>query len=164
MTQPDLEPQLRRWKRLALGAGIAAGVCILLAILLLWGRVAWSGDPRLVGVWVCDHQRTMERARQAMSPNVKFEALDRLYSEMRYVYDGSRWCMDVGKGKKVDWYRYEVIGRDAHSVVIRTIDPLPPDLDHLELSQFTVIHFESKDRFWVEEPYLGVREYYRRAK
>ena len=57
--------------------------------------------------------------------------------------------------------RYEVLGRDKYSVVIREIDPKPSALD---LTEFAVIHFEGPDSYWLYTKVGGIREFFNRVR
>ena len=57
--------------------------------------------------------------------------------------------------------RYEVLGRDTMSVVIRDIEskPSPPDE-----TEFSVIQFDGSDSYWLYTKIGGVKEYFKRVK
>ena len=62
-------------------------------------------------------------------------------------------------------FRYEVLGKDKLSVVIREIKDKPSPLDGMfELSEFTVIQFDGPDAYWVTTQIGGIREYFKRVR
>lgn len=81
---------------------------------------------------------------------------------MRITYTSNTVTSDL-EGT-LETSRYEVLGKDQHSIVIREINRKPSPLDDLELSEFTVIHFESPDSYWLYTQIGGVQEYFKRVQ
>ncbi len=110
---------------------------------------------RLRGIWQSDGPRTVKewRFRKRVRPKHR-ELILALFGKLRVTY-GRRfrqWQMDGALYR----HRFEVLGSDPESVVIRYEDPLFGDwrLEH--------IRFEDGDRYWISVG--GNREWFVRVK
>ena len=81
---------------------------------------------------------------------------------MRITYTSNTLTTELGGW--VETSRYEVLGKDQHSVVIRGINQQPSLMDDLELSEFTVIHFEGPNSYWLYTQVGGVQEHFKRVQ
>lgn len=157
----DAEKSLLFWKRIAIASLVIAVLASGLALLLL--RFRFQQDDRLLGVWQSDADRTIAALREAQPVDDSREAtLRRLFGKLRITYTGTTYTSDLDGSTETS--RYEVAGKDDRSVVIREIDPKPSVLDDvLEPSQFTIIHFEGPDTYWLHIQHSDMREYFRRV-
>lgn len=132
-------------------------------------------EPRLLGTWLSDADRTVDYQRQQGNLTAEREtAMRKVYGYVRWTFDATR-CRselpaDNGLGLRadVDDYAYEVLGRDAVSVVIRSIDSKAlkslQKIPTLKVSEFTLIHFDGEDAFWVLPDIGSQREFFKRER
>ncbi len=79
------------------------------------------------------------------------------------TYDSTTYTWELDGSITTE--RYEVLGRDKCSVVIRDIDPNPLGMDEFfELSEFAVIQFDGPDSYWIESQLGRYREYFKRIQ
>jgi hypothetical protein len=143
----DTERSLRRWKRIAVVAIAAAGILLaaLVATAITLWRPARQTDVRLIGSWQSDADRTIAGMRERRPADEKQEAaLRRLFGKLRVTYAATAYTAELEGVTEAT--RYEVLGRDKMSVVIREFEtnPLP-----IEVTQFSVIHFDGADSYWL---------------
>ncbi len=157
----DPEKSLRTWKRIALVSLAVAVLASGVAILLL--RLRFQREDRLLGTWQSDADRTLAAIREVSPVDEAREgALRKLYGKLRITYTGGTYTSDFDGSTETT--RYEVLGKDDRSVVIGEIDPKPSELDEiLQMSRFTVIHFEGPDAYWIHVQHTDTREYFRRV-
>jgi hypothetical protein len=156
----DTERSLRRWKWTAVLA-IASGAILLAALavnLLSLRRPIRKTDERLIGTWQSDADRTIAVIRHRRPDEQQEAALRKIFGKLWVTY-GDTACTTELDGV-VESNRYEVLGRDKQSVVIREIRPKPLPL---ELSEFVVIHFDGPDSYWLYTEIGGIQEYFRRV-
>lgn len=147
------------WKIFTL---VLAATSILLLLLLLTqnGDPERMVEPRLVGTWLSDKERTIEHFPEHMTESQR-EVLSSLFGKLRVTYTTTEFTTELdGETETVP---YTVLGTDKHSVVIRGDSPPNPDLDLLELSTFSKIHFDGPDSYWVTTEIGGITEYFRRV-
>ena len=114
----------------------------------------------LIGTWQSDADRTLAAARQLRPVDEKQEALLRkLFGKLRVTYTGTAYTTELDGVTESG--RYEVLGRDRLSVVIREVEPKPSPL---EVTAFTLIHFDGPDSHWLYTKIGGIREYFKRIK
>lgn len=132
---------------------VAPELALILAVVLLIGlavilsRNTRQIDHRLIGTWQSDADRTI--ALILGPPPYDDEAkrkeakLRTLYGKMRITFTTTTWSSELDGN--VDSGKYEVLGKDKVSVVIRHTRTQPDPLDFLELSSFRIVCFEGKD-------------------
>lgn len=160
--EADTERLLRRWKGIAVvaiaSAGILLAVVAVTVVSLL--RATRQSDERLIGTWQSDADRTLAAARQLRPVDEKQEALLRkLFGKLRVTYTGTAYTTELDG--VTESCRYEVLGRDKLSVVIREVEPKPSPL---EVTAFTLIHFDGPDSYWLYTKIGGIPEYFKRIK
>lgn len=147
------------WKILTLV--FAASSAVLLLLLLKQYQVQKRlYEPRLIGTWVSDKERTQEHFPEHMTATQK-EKLSSLFGKLRVTYSDAT-CITELDGQ-TDTNPYSVLGVDEHSVVIRDDSARYSDLELLEMSTFTKIHFEGQDSYWVVTEIGSLTEYFRRV-
>lgn len=158
----DAEQALGRWKWIA-GFALATSVALLAALVVavaILQRPARQTDKRLIGTWQSDADRTIAELRQRRPVDEKQEAaLRKLFGKLRITYTETTYTTELNGVTESN--RYEVLGRDKHSVVIREINPKPPIL---EVTEFGVIHFDGPDCFWVYTEVGGLCEFFKRVR
>jgi hypothetical protein len=126
---------------------------------LLWQRgkaqVALY-EPRLIGTWVSDKNRTLEHLTDAQK-----ESLGELFGKLKVTYGENTYTTELDDDCEI--IPYTVIGQDLHSVVIRDDSEPDPDNEFLELSTFTKIQFDGSDSYWVVTAIGGLTEFFRRV-
>jgi hypothetical protein len=162
----EAERSLRQWKWIAVASLLAAvgSLIALVAVLFLPTRAARLTDDRLLGTWQSDADRTIAGIRARRPVNDKQEAAFRtLFGKLRVTYTPTILTTDLdGKSEPG---RYEVLGKDKHSVAIREIKDKPSPLDGvIEISEFTVIQFDGPNSYWLYTQIGGIREYFKRAR
>src|SRR5262249_29425075 len=156
------EQALRRWKwtaRLALAlAAFLAAALVVSVTRQLWSAV--PADERLIGTWQSDVDRTIAAARQQRPVDEQQEAaFRRLFGKLRITYATTTYTTELDGVTRSG--RYEVLGRDKLSVVVREVEP---NSSPLEVTEFAVLHFDGPDLFWVYTKVGGTREYFRRVR
>jgi hypothetical protein len=171
--------RLRRWKVIA-GVAIATDAFLLAALIVLYivyqrrpapqtiERLVGSSqsdadrktDERLIGTWQSDADRTIAALRERRPVDAKQEAaLRKLFGKLRVTYTSTAFTTELDGVTESG--RYEVLGRDKRSVVIREVESKP---SLLEVSEFTVIYFDSPDSYWLYTKIGDVQEYFIRIK
>jgi hypothetical protein len=153
---------LRRWKWTALIAIASAGILLaaLLVAELTLLRSALQTDDRLLGTWQSDAERTIATIREGRAVDEKQEAaLRKLFGKLRITYARSSYITELDG--VTESHPYEVLGKDKVSVVLRDAGA---SQSWLELSEFTVIHFDGPDAYWLLSEIGSVREYFKRVK
>lgn len=162
----DAEQTSRRWKWVAIASLlVAAGsLAALVAAVVLPIRILRVTDDRLIGTWQSDADRTIAGIRERRPVDDQHEAaLRTLFGKLRVTYTATTYTTELDG--KTESSRYEVLGRDKHSVVIREVEPKPsPLVGIVELSEFDVIHFDGPDSYWLYTQIGGVREYFKRVR
>jgi hypothetical protein len=167
-TPRDESPVRTRWrtgfrrgqkKRVVAGALALAGV---LAV-AVWAVVGINylrnrpPDPRLIGAWQSDADATIEQLRKVRPVT---EAVERdarkKFGRMRVTYTAATFTME--KGAEVDVVPYQVVRKDADSVVIRTRPAA--DMPDIEFR----VRFVGPDVYWVDMAEFGISECFRRVK
>lgn len=163
--ETNMERLMRNWKRVAIASLLTSGVLLvtLMAVAAYSGLATQFTDERLIGIWQSDVDRTIAYYRE-MYPvdDVQEGKLRTLFGKMRVTYTPTKFTTELNGS--TESYRYEVLGLDKQSVVIREVDHKPSSLDILESSAFIVIHFEGPDVYWLISPTGGNREYFKRAQ
>lgn len=180
----SIERSLRRWRWIASLAIAATGV-LLVALAVMTVLVLRKGrpvdqhtdrrlvdprpvdprpvdppqvDPRLLGTWQSDADRTIATLRERRPLDEGQEAgLRKLFGKLRITYTESAYTIDLEGFTRTR--RYEVLGTDKGSVVIHDLGP-----QGLELSEFTVIHFDGPDSYSLMSSIGDTREYFKRVK
>lgn len=165
-TTADGEVSLRRWKQVAAGSLRAAVIllAILLAVVVIPLRLTSLTDDRLYGTWQSDADRTIAGLREVQSIDEQREAkLRTLFGRLRVTWTAATYTSELDG--VTDTRRYQLLAKDASSVVIRDVDPVPSPLEALELnlSKFTVLHFDGPDTYWLDSELGRHREFFRRA-
>ena len=162
----EAERSSRRWKWVAVVSLLAAvaSLTALVAVLVLPDRAARVTDDRLIGTWQSDADRTIAGMRERKPVDDKQEtALRTLFGKLRVTYTQTALTTDLDG--KAETGRYEVLGKDKHSVAIREIKDKPSPLDGVvDLSEFTVIQFDGPDSYWLYTQIGGIREYFKRVR
>lgn len=160
----EAERSLRRWKWAAIvSLLVAAGsIAALVAVLVLPVRLTRVTDDRLTGTWQSDADRTIAGIRKPVDDKQE-TALRKLFGKLRVTYTPASYTTELDGTTEA--YRYEVLGKDKLSVVIRDVKDKPSPLDGLiELSEFTVIQFDGPDSYWLTTQIGGIREYFKRVR
>jgi hypothetical protein len=156
------EHALRRWKWIA-GLALALAGFLAAALVVSVTRQLWTAvptDERLIGTWQSDADRTVAALRQQRPVDEQQEAaLRRLFGKLRITYTTTTYTTELDGGTRSS--RYEVLGRDKLSVVVREVEP---NSSPLEVTEFAVLHFDGPDLFWVYTKVGGIREYFRRVR
>ncbi len=164
MAEADRSSQ--RWKWIAVTALLvaAASLAALVAVVALPIRTARVTDDRLLGAWQSDADKTIAGIRERKPVDDKQEAaLRTLFGKLRVTYTPSTYTTE--SDGTTESYKYETLGKDKHSVVIREIKDKPSPLDGVvELSEFTVIQFDGPDSYWLYTQIGGIREYFKRVR
>ncbi|MDB5385192.1 MAG: hypothetical protein JWM11_838 [Planctomycetaceae bacterium] len=161
----DVERSLHHWRRTAIiGLLASAGLlAALVAIVVIPLRITPLTDDRLIGTWQSDAERTIAGMQRGESEDPQREAkLRNLFGKLRVTYAATTYTSELDES--VNTYSYQVLGRDRHSVVISDAANKESPLDFLELSTFTVIHFDSPDSYWLNSEAGGMREYFKRVR
>ncbi len=147
------------WKILTLAFAATSIVLLLVHIkpLLEYKRLH---EPRLIGTWISDKQRTLEQFPEHLTEAQK-EKLSSLFGKLRVTYTPTTYTTELDG--RTETFPYTVLGVDKHSVVIRDDSTPNPDLDLLERSTFYKIHFDGPDSYWVTTQSGGLVEYFRRV-
>lgn len=153
----NTENSLRRWKRIAVAS---AGILLVVAVVFLLG-LAHKTDDRLIGTWQSDANRTIAAMSEQQRVDEKLEAFRKLFGKLRITYTEAEYTTEWDGITQSG--RYEILGQDKLSVVIREIDPESSPFQ-LEMTQFMVIHFDGPDLYWVHTMGGGIREYFKRIK
>ncbi len=147
------------WKILTL-AFAATSVVLLLLLFKQFLEQKRLYDPRLIGNWISDKERTLEHFPEHLSDPQK-EKLSSLFGKLRVTYTPTEYTTELDG--QIETFPYTVLGLDQHSVVIRDDSAPNPDLDILEMSTFSKIHFDGPDSYWVITEIGGLTEYFRRV-
>jgi hypothetical protein len=117
-------------------------------------------DERLLGTWQSDADRTIAEIRERKPVTAEQEAaLRKLFGKMRITWSEAKYTTELDGTTKS--FPYEVLGRDKVSVAIRSpVTPLPP----LKLSEFSIIHFEDANTYWLHTQIGDIKEYFKRVK
>ncbi len=117
------------------------------------GRKQPKWDSRLIGTWKSDRRRTFLRyqPKQDSTP-ARVRKLKSLFGKMTIRW-GRGKCYSDYQGTR-ETSRYELLGTDAGSVVVRILD------DSLQPGRIYQIHFED-DYYWIGLG-SGLCEYFRR--
>lgn len=155
----SLRHQTMIWKILTLAF---ASISMLLLLLLLKQEFfsKRTYDPRLIGTWQSDKERTLEQFPKHMTGPEK-EQLSSLFGKLRVIYTPTAFTTELDG--QTETCPYTVLGVDAHSVVIRDDSVRDPDLEILEMSTFSKIHFDGPDSYWVITEFGGINEFFRRV-
>jgi hypothetical protein len=123
---------------------------------------AQAPDDRLIGTWQSDAGRTIAHLREHKSVDDKQEAgLRKIFGKLRLTYTASVVKSEMNGTAETE--KYEVLGKDKRSVVIRV--PRKTELpEALEGSEFTLIHFDGPDSYWIYIPLVNMREYFKRVR
>lgn len=89
------------------------------------------------------------------------EKLSSLFGKLRVTYTPTAYTTELDG--LADTSPYTVLGVDDHSIVIRDDSPPNPDLDILQMSTFSNIHFDGPDSYWITADTGGINEYFRRV-
>jgi hypothetical protein len=117
-------------------------------------------EPRLIGTWLSDADRTIEAARGSLNLTPEREAAFRkIFGRLQMTYSES--TCETNLDGTLDAFEYQVLGSDPTSVAVRSIGSQP--IKMLKLSEFSVIHFDGPDALWLQ-PEHGPREYFKRVK
>ena len=133
------------------------------ALVLLLARIRSTpqlNDPRLLGTWVSDRERTLEALGPPTSDEGQ-EKLRNLFGKLKVAYTDTTITTVLDDFVKT--MPYTVLGVDDHSVVIRDDSPPDPDMAVLEMSSFSKIHFDGVDSYWVTTEIGGLTEYFKRV-
>ena len=123
-------------------------------------RHARLQDERLIGTWQSDAERTVAVMREQGRLNNKHSAaLCKMFGKLRVTYTRTGITSELDGVTEVS--RYEVLGRDKLSVVIREVESKPSPL---ELTEFAVIHFEGPDSYWLYTKIGGIQEFFKRVR
>lgn len=117
-------------------------------------------DNRLIGTWQSDADQTIAVIRELRPVSKEQEAaLRKIFGKLRVTYAETKCTTELDGITKS--HPYQVLGRDKVSVVIRSpVTELPP----LKLSEFTIIHFEDANTYWLYTQIGEVKEYFKRVK
>ena len=160
----EAERSSRRWKWVAVVSLLAAvtSLTALVAVLVLPDRAARVTDDRLIGTWQSDADRTIAGMRKPVDEKQE-AALRTLFGKLRVTY--TLTALKTNLDGKAETGRYEVLGKDKHSVAIREIMDKPSPLDGVvDLSEFMVIQFNGPDSYWLYTQIGGIREYFKRVR
>jgi hypothetical protein len=145
------------WKILTL-AFAATSILLLLLQLKQFREPQRLYEPRLIGTWISDIERTQQHLPEYMTEPYKKQLLSVL-RKTRVTYTPAEYTTVIdGLAEK---FPYTVLGLDKHSVVIRDDSATIPDLEVLKMSTFSRIHFDGPDSYWVTTD--GLTEYFRRV-
>lgn len=161
-----VELSMTQWKQLAFGLALIASVLFaVIALLLIPRRIT---DERLLGTWQSDSERTIAEIQENRTPSEdQLIKLRNLFGTLRVNYlNNGTFTYQLTSTNPVEKSRYEVLGVDAHSVVIREIESTLSPLKSLEIeqSEITHIHFDGPDSYWIVPELGSSREYFRRIK
>lgn len=153
---------LRRWKWIAVVAITSTGIllaALTVAVLSLL-RPARQIDERLIGTWQSDADRTITAMRARRPVDEKQEAaLRKIFGKLRITYNKTTYTTALDGVTESN--RYEVLGRDRLSVVIRDVEATPSPL---EVTEFAVIQFDGPDSYWLYSKMGGIAEYFKRVR
>jgi hypothetical protein len=154
------ERLLKRWKCLAaLATALAAILLVVLVVTVVVLRRPRS-DERLLGTWQSDADRTIAALRERGPVDENQEAaLRKLFGKLRITYTPTAYTTELDGVTESN--PYEVLGRDRLSVVIREVPTKPSPL---ELTEFTVIHFDGPDAYWLYTKVGDIQEYFKRVR
>lgn len=147
------------WKILTL-AFAATSILLLLMLLKQYLGPKRIYEPRLMGTWISDKEQTLEHFPEHMTEPQK-EKLSSLFGKLRVTYTPTEYTTELDG--QTETFPYAVLGVDKHSVVIRDDSAPNPDLDFLEMSTFSKIHFDGPDSYSVTTEIGGITEYFRRV-
>lgn len=116
-------------------------------------------EPRLIGNWISDKERTQKGFPEHMNETQK-DSLASLFGKLRVTYADATYTTELDG--HIETAPYTVLGVDKNSAVIRDDSARNPDLDVLEMSTFSKIHFDGPDSYWVFTEIGGLTEYFRR--
>lgn len=148
-----------RWRRTVL----VTLACLLIACGKRGTTTAGSNkltDERLLGTWQSDKERTVEELQRTRRLDEKqLAALSGMFGKLKITYTEATYTTKLDG--VTESMPYEVVGRDRHSVVVRDLERREPDLG---LTEFSVIHFDRPDSYWVFTEIGGFREFFRRVR
>jgi hypothetical protein len=146
------------WKILTLSFAATSVLLLLLHFKQLQEHKPLD-EPRLIGNWISDKERTQEYLPAWMSEPDKKMLLSVLRS-LKVTYTPTEYTTELDG--ETETFPYTVLGRDEHSVVIRGESAPRNDLApfNMKESTFSIIHFDSPDSYWVMTDEL--REFFRR--
>ena len=159
----DSADQSPRWQKRA--SGFALGVAAVLLAALVYAVVACREpapltEERLIGVWQSDADRTIAARREDRPVNEEQEAaLRRIFGKLRVTYSATTYTTELDG--VVETNRYQVLGRDNLSVVIREFEAQPPGF---EATEFGIIHFDGPDSYWLHTKIGDMKEYFKRVE
>lgn len=160
-----VERASRWWKWVAIAGLLAASsVAVVAAIHACRDRTVRVTDERLLGTWQSDVERTIAGIRERKPVDDKQEAaLRKLFGKLRVTYTATTYSTELNG--TTETHKYEVLGKDKYSAVTRTVERKPSPLDDvMGRSEFTVIHFDGTDCYWVYAHDGGIREYFKRVR
>lgn len=146
------------WKILT--AALAVSCVVLLFTLAKKSSPPKLDDPRLLGTWVSDRERTLELLGPSRSDESRAK-LKNLFGKLKIAYTDRTITTELDDF--IETIPYTVLGVDEHSVVIRDDSPPDPDMAVLEMSSFSKIHFDGDDSYWVTTEIGGITEYFKRV-
>ncbi len=162
----EAERSSQRWKWISVASLLLAftSIAALVAFLVHHDRVALAIDERLLGTWQSDADRTLAEVRERTTvTDTEETAFRELYGKLRVTYTPTSYTTDLNGTSET--HRYEVLGKDKCSVVIREIEGKPSPLDEwFELSEFILIQFDGPDSYWVHAKVGGDKEYFKRVR
>lgn len=162
----NAEPSSRLRKSFTVAAlTSAAGLLAALVVALTWPiRIGRVTDDRLLGTWQSDADRTIAGIRELKPVDDEQEiSLRKLFGKLRVTYKRTTYMIELDG--RTDSKDYEVLGKDRNSVVLREVGRKASPLDDdLKLSEFTVIHLDGADSYWLYTEIGGIQEYFKRVR
>jgi len=142
-------------------SAVLAAVSVVLLVLLVRGTpMSKLSDPRLIGTWISDRERTLENLRTQWQPSEERHSdLSDLLGRLKVTYTDATVTTELDDF--VQTGPYTVVGVDNYSVVIRDDSPPDPAMEMAELSTFSCINFDGDDTYWVTSG--GFTEYFTRV-
>ena len=152
------------YSTIALGC-ISILLSILVCLLLLKERSVVQ-EPRLVGKWVSDAERTIEMLPASIDQDSEgFQSLRALLGKVTISFAAEEMSVELDGETQNGTYR--VLASDDYSCVLEETSKGPAMdqelADVLKASKFTVIHFEDSESYWVHSQFGGFAEYFRRV-
>ncbi len=112
-------------------------------------------DPRLLGTWISDRDRTLKALRPSASDEGRAK-LENLFGKLKVTYTDTTITTELDGF--VETIPYTVLGFDDHSVVVRNDSPPDPNMAIFEMSSFSKINFDGEDSYRVTTEIGGITE------
>jgi hypothetical protein len=125
-------------------AGIAVVVGLVAVVLIMQVAKLRRTDPRLIGTWKSDADATIAEMKKTrtLTDDVEQKLRTHVFGKMKVTYTATTLTTDFDG--KVESQAYQILGKDADSVTMKTYSPLTQE------DVIVLIRFVGTDTYWIE--------------